>query len=141
MNWFLDWDIGAVTLAVCILGHAFGLVFLASFFAIPRIKELRKGHIFFSAFTFAMAAIMAAILHIAEAAVWAAVYLKLDAAPNYSFAFLHSMGAFTTYRNAAFDIDEQWTLIDHLEAMNGVIAIGITVAFLYAIAGRLQNND
>ena len=87
MNWFLDWDIGAVTLALCILAHAFGLVFLASFFSIPKIKVLRKDHIFFSAFTFAMAAIMAAFLHITEAAVWAALYLKLNAAPNYSFAF------------------------------------------------------
>jgi len=117
------------------------LVFLANIFARPKVRILRKSNIFFSAISFSLAAIIATFFHICEAAIWAIIYWKLGASPNYSSAFLHSMGAFTTYRNSAFDIGENWTLVDQLEAMNGVVAIGITVTFLYTIAGRLQNNS
>jgi hypothetical protein len=76
-----------------------------------------------------------------EAYVWASLYVFLRAIPDLDSAFLYSLGAFTTYGNSGVSLDDKWRLLGQIQAMNGVIAFGITTGFIFASAFRLHRRD
>jgi hypothetical protein len=80
---------------------------------------------------------VAIILHAAEAAIWAWVYLALGALPDSKSALLYSLSAMTTYGHEHFDLANHWQLMGALEALNGMILFGLTTAFLYGMIREL----
>jgi len=72
-----------------------------------------------------------------EAGLWAASYEALGALPDSRTAMLYSLSAITTYGHTELHLAAHWRLMGALEALNGVLLLGLTTAFLY---GQLQRS-
>jgi hypothetical protein len=91
--------------------------------------------------TFSIAAFAAACLHAIQALIWSRVYLRVGAVSDLYTAVCFSMGAFTTYASSGYSMAREFILLRELQAMNGVMAFGLTTAFLFSLALRLHRND
>lgn len=138
MLWASAWGAGILVLAFCILFHTFGLNIVAKLIQPQDVREKRKESVIFSILITAFVALVAAMLQSVEAFLWAALYVICHALPDLPSAFLFSMGAFTTYGNSGFSLPDEFRLLGQIQAMNGVIAFGITTGFIFASAFRLH---
>jgi len=84
-----------------------------------------------------VAALLATALHGIEAAAWATVYLLLGALPNTKSAMLYSLSAMTSYGHANLFLEDQWQLMGALEALNGMLLFGLTIAFLFVMIQKV----
>jgi hypothetical protein len=76
-------------------------------------------------------------LHALEAMAWAGAYRALGAVPSDKSAMLYSLSALTSYGHAEVYLAPQWQLMGALEALNGIMLFGLTIAFLSAIIQKV----
>jgi hypothetical protein len=50
---------------------------------------------------------------------------------------LYSLSAITTYGHSELFLTERWRLMGALEALNGIILIGLTTALMYGLIQRV----
>jgi hypothetical protein len=101
---------------------------LANLLAIVKGSRYR---VYSFAFVVGVATIWVTFLHAIEAGIWATAFRLLGAVPTNRSALLYSLEAITTYGHSDLFLAEHWRLMGALEALNGVILIGLTTAFLY----------
>jgi MFS superfamily sulfate permease-like transporter len=82
-------------------------------------------------------AIWATFLHAIEAGIWAAAYLLLKAVPDFHTAMLYSVSAITTYGHSQIFLTDNYRLLGALEALNGIILLGMTTALMYGLIQRV----
>lgn len=78
-----------------------------------------------------------------EASLWANVYVFIGASPSLASGMLYSLEAMTTFGHANVYLTPQWQLLGALEALNGVIVVGLSTAFIFSVlhgAQRLQKK-
>jgi hypothetical protein len=136
--WNGNWAWSLPLIVITVIFHVIGLVFLNE--RVIRARRFLKGGRSFLV-TFALilglATLIAILLHAAEAALWAGVYLALGALPDGKVAVLFSLSAMTTYGHEHFSLASHWQLMGSLEALNGMILFGLTTAFLYGMIREL----
>jgi hypothetical protein len=81
--------------------------------------------------------ISATLLHGIEAGIWAVAYRVLGAMPDNKSALLYSLSAITTYGHSEVYLASHWRLMGALEALNGVMLLGLTTAFMYGMIHRV----
>lgn len=140
MLWASAWQSGVCVLTICIVIHTFGLNIVARQIHRDGVRAEREKSLFFSALVTALVALSAAMLHALEASLWAMFYVFQEALPNFALALLYSIGAFTTYGNSGVSLPAEYALLGQIQAMNGVIAFGITTGFIFASAFRLHQT-
>jgi hypothetical protein len=132
----LSWAV--VTLFATVVFHASALILLAKVTFTDTIVTLRHRSAIFSVTVFSALCVTVLLINALEIWGWSLLYYIHGASDNPIRALSHSMGAFTTYGSPGYFPDETWRLVSHLEAMNGLVAFGITTAFLYSASGRLH---
>jgi hypothetical protein len=136
-NW--GWSLPIIVLTVVF--HVIGLGLLnaplAGVFALTKGSDLRTRHRIYSfVVVVGIATIWVTFLHAVEAGIWATAFRLLGAVPTNRSALLFSLEAITTYGHSDVFLAENWRLMGALEALNGVILIGLTTAFLYGAIQR-----
>jgi hypothetical protein len=130
------WSVPLIVMTVII--HVMGL----GFFNVKMVEVLTAGRdrsrfIYEFALCIGATAIWAASLHALEAGIWAAAYRLLGALPDGETAMLYSLSAMTTYGHAQLFLADRWRLMGAIEALNGVILIGLTTALMYGLIQRV----
>ncbi|WP_158310448.1 potassium channel family protein [Azospirillum baldaniorum] len=74
-----------------------------------------------------------AILHHAEAALWAAVYIGLGILTDWDTAVYFSIVTMTTVGYGDVILTGEWRVLAAFQAMNGMLLSGLSTAFLFAI--------
>jgi hypothetical protein len=130
------WSIPLILLTVVI--HVIGLG-LFNVKMVRILTEARSRAHFMIVFALGIGgtAIWATLLHAIEAGIWAAAYRLLGALPDGEAAMLYSLSAITTYGHSQLFLADHWRLMGALEALNGVILIGLTTALLYGLIQRV----
>ena len=129
-NW--AWSLPLIVLNVMI--HVLGLGLISE-----RVVRILSGAMdrrhFMVVFTAVMGAtaLLATILHAIEGTIWAAAYRLLGALPDNKSAMLYSLSAITSYGHANIFLESHWQMMGALEALNGMLFVGLTTAFLFAI--------
>lgn len=72
-----------------------------------------------------------------ESALWAALYVWVDALPNMNDALYFSLVTFTTLGYGDISLGPEWRLLSAFEAANGIILFGWTTAIIVAVLQRL----
>jgi hypothetical protein len=129
--WSADWAWGLPLIVVTVVIHALGLEFMSRS-AVAIFDRKMDGRYPTALFAVIMSAVIlfATILHGVESAIWALSYQALGAQPDYKSAVLFSLGAMTTFGNAA-SLQERWQLMGAIEALNGWLLFGLTTAYLF----------
>jgi voltage-gated potassium channel len=79
------------------------------------------------------ASLAMAILHHLEAALWAAVYIRLGILDEWDTAVYFSIVTMTTVGYGDVTLTGDWRLLAALQGMNGMLLSGLSAAFLFAI--------
>jgi hypothetical protein len=135
--WNSSWAWSVPLIVITVIVHVIGLGLFN--LKATRIMEAARNHHYFI-YVFALgigsSALWATFLHALEAGIWAATYRVLGAAPDNETAMLYSLSAITTYGHQPLFLASPWRLMGALEALNGVILIGLTTALLYGTIQR-----
>jgi hypothetical protein len=79
--------------------------------------------------------VVAAMLQIAA---WALIFRMIGEFSDYPTAFYHSAGNFTTLGYGDIVMSPRWRLLGPLEALNGVLVLGLSGAALVTTFGHLR---
>ncbi len=79
------------------------------------------------------------VLHFVEILIWAAAYLLVAAEEfdSVEAAIYFSAVTFTTLGYGDITLSSNWRLLSGFEAIGGIVLIGWTTAFLYAVLQRM----
>ena len=138
LPWSGDWAWSLPLMVLTVVLHVLGLGFINA--NVLRVFSLVRGHRnFLTIFCVVMGVtvLLATLLHGLEATIWAAAYRLLGAVADDKSAMLYSLDAITTYGHNNLYLAEHWQLMGALEALNGMLLLGLTTAFLYGLIQRV----
>ncbi len=134
--WVASWGWGAVLICITVACHVTGVVLIQQWVdVIPR--DARKVA-FLRTIPGTIALIVAVALCLAflfgvESVIWATAYVWLGAAPTPAAAVLYSVSSMTTRGVSELSLAPQWRLMGALESGGGVLAFGISTAYLFSV--------
>jgi hypothetical protein len=79
----------------------------------------------------------ALIAHLAEIALWAALFVMFGEFQSLAIAYYHSAVNYTTLGYGDLIMSPSWKLLGPLEAADGALMFGVSTAMIFAIAQRL----
>jgi hypothetical protein len=136
--WNSSWAWSVPLIVLTVILHVIGLgLFNLKVIQIVTAARDHRYFIYIVALGIGVVALWATFLHALEAGIWAATYRMLGAAPDNETAMLYSLSAITTYGHSPLFLSNHWRLMGALEALNGVILIGLTTALLYGTIQRV----
>ncbi|WOO42445.1 potassium channel family protein [Rubellicoccus peritrichatus] len=136
--------ISLLMVAVTVSIHGFGSeiwtrIVLVKFFDPHRVwKPFHRASILILTTNFLL------VLHLVEVMLWAMVFLWLpDVTEVQTFeeAFYFSLITFTTVGYGDITLGTNWRVLGGVEAINGVVLIGWTTAFLFGVVQRTWKED
>ena len=80
------------------------------------------------------------VSHVLQIVMWAVLFRALGAFDNFSLALYNSGQNYTTLGYGDDVLPPQWRMLGPIEAMNGLLAWGLTTAVLFAGVQRLQRS-
>jgi len=136
-SWDGNWAWSLPLIVVNVIIHVIGLGFInVQLYRVLTVAQQHRYFVYLFALVMGITAILATILHGIEAGIWALAYRLLGALPDNKSALLYSLSAITTYGHSEIYLDIHWRLMGALEALNGVILLGLTTAFMYGMIQR-----
>ena len=80
------------------------------------------------------------LLHVAEIAVWAAVYAWRNAMPDIAAAMYFSAVTYTTTGYGDLVLPQSWRLVGAVEALTGILMCGWSTGFFFAVLSRMLQD-
>jgi hypothetical protein len=138
LMWDGNWAWALPLIVANVILHVIGLGFINERVvrAMTLFKDSRN-YLWIFAVVMGVTTLLITALHGFEAGIWAAAYRLLDALPDNHSAMLYSLNAFTSYGHTDISLDVHWQLMGALEALNGMLLLGLTTAFLYGLTQRV----
>jgi len=137
-SWDQNWAWGLPLTVLNVSLHVIGLGFInAKIIEIVGLIENRRHILMTFALVMGIATLAATLLHGIEAVVWAGAYRALGALPDMRLAMLYSLSAITSYGHTSLNLAAPWQLMGAIEALNGMILLGLTTALLYGMIQRV----
>ena len=136
--WHDSWAWSVPLILSTVIIHVIGLgLFNVKMVRLLTAVKDRPHFIYVFALGIGGTAIWATFLHAVEAGIWALAYWLLGALPDGETAIVYSLGAITTYGHAQLFLTDDCRLLGALEALNGIILIGMTTALIYGLIQRV----
>jgi hypothetical protein len=132
--WSNNWAWGLPLIVLTVLVHALALVEIRDrvVLQLPLVLRARRSSVVL-AVLMVVSALLLTVLHAVEASAWAGAYVALGARADFASAMLYSLSAMTTYGHADVFLSTHWQLMGAIEALNGMMLFGLSVAFLFAV--------
>lgn len=132
--------ISVLLVAITVLVHAYGthhwMRYMARRFVGPD-GDFRPGKVLTAIISTAVTLLM---LHVVEVLIWAVAYRVLtpiSSLDTFEKAMYFSVVTFTTLGYGDITLPEQeWRMLSGIEALNGILLVGWTTAFLFAVVQR-----
>lgn len=129
---------GSVATLLTILVHAVTLGLTVRFFR----RERSLGHVgrvvSHNLEIFVLAISIAFVAHLAEIALWAALFEACGEFKSFALAYYHSAVNYTTLGYGDLIMTPSWKLLGPLEAADGALMFGVSTAMIFAVAQRLM---
>ncbi len=130
--------VGLVTIVITILIHGSGTTLWLRFLVRHQVDAnglLLPNRRFV---LLACTAVLMILLHLLEVMLWALVYRLVAPAelPDWETATYFSVVTFTSLGYGDITLSSQWRLLSGLQAIDGIVLLGWTTAFLFAVLQR-----
>lgn len=86
---------------------------------------------------FQMMAVILALTHLVDIALWALLYCLCGEFVEFEAAFYHSAVNYSSLGYGDIVMSIRWRLLGPMEAMNGLVIFGISTALMFALMMRL----
>jgi hypothetical protein len=130
--WRMDWAWGLPLLVGTLMFHLAALHHFERLI-VRHVMARSEEHPALRGFVTAGLVLVLTALLALEAAAWAAAYLAVGALPNAHDAMLYSLSALTSYGHAPLFLERPWQMMGAIEALNGMMLLGITTAYLLRV--------
>jgi len=134
VHWSYNWAYGLPLIVLTVMGHSLAL-FGARHRIVVTLGRNYSEESFSLRFALSIGAVVlfVTLLLAVEAALWAAVYVGIGAVSDVARAMLYSLEAMTTFGHADVHLGARWQFLGALEALNGVLLVGLSTAFLFSV--------
>lgn len=141
-SWAQDWALGLALTVATVMAHILGLGLVGRAFERLRHRFAAQGKPSLPRLVATAGPVVALIfgLHALEAVAWAFVYVRIGAMPDLHLAVSYSVDAMATYGHAQLYLAPEWRLLGAIQALNGMLVFGLTVAFLATMFRRLAHD-
>jgi voltage-gated potassium channel len=132
--------IGMFLLAITVLIHAYGSSLWMNYMLATYTKDNGIVVDAKASRVLLLTAVVLLSLHLLEVFIWASVYrllVPLSEIDTLETAFYFSLVTFTSLGYGDVTLGPQWRILGGIEALNGVLLLGWTTAFLYAVLQRI----
>jgi hypothetical protein len=135
-----DLLVGIVTMTACLTIQAFVVALLLE--ALFALESRQLINVRLAGASLLLLAVMLALLvgNLLQIALWAALFHSYGEFDGFGVAFYHSVVNFTTLGYGDLVMSEGNRLLGALEALNGVLMIGITTGFLFMLLTTLMQR-
>ncbi|MBS0560790.1 MAG: hypothetical protein JSR21_12115 [Proteobacteria bacterium] len=142
-DWGPSWLWGLALTALTIVVHAVGIVILSRWLehvraVVMRRRRSRLRDSISGTTVVGTVALLLAALHGLEAAMWALALLWLGAIATPHEAILFSLDSMATRGASGLKLASEWQLLGALEASAGMLAYGVSTAYIFAILLRIM---
>ena len=127
-----NYFIGLFTMVICLLLQILLLVVVLRMYS-RRIKPVNELTISYSLLIISVIMIILVVGNLAQIIIWGYLFLLLGEFELLSQAVYHSAVNFTTLGYGDIVMSAQYRLLGPLEAINGVLMIGVSTAVLMAV--------
>lgn len=130
---------GAGLAVVCVIIHAFGTAAWLKHLVTRFIIDDEPWGTLTSMRILSTTVLVLIMLHTIQIAIWAVAYLMLvDVSELTSFetALYFSFVTFTTLGYGDITLSEPWRIMSGIQALSGILLVGWTTAFLFAVVQR-----
>jgi hypothetical protein len=142
VHWSYNWAVGVPLIVLTVIGHSLAL-FAARHRIVVALASFYSDESFSLAFALTIGAVVlyVTLLIAVAAAVWAGVYVLIGALSNVPSGMLYSLEAMTTFGHADVYLTARWQFLGALEALNGVILLGLSTAYIFSVlhSAELRN--
>ena len=123
--------------AICVVIHTSALVWFGQCLAgYASVFEKRFASVH-SALLLNLIFAIVTVLHLTEAAIWAAFYYMRGLFDNFETAFYFSLGTYSTIGYGDVVLPENWRLLGGIEGVAGILLCGLSAAFIFAVVNRI----
>jgi Na+/melibiose symporter-like transporter len=133
---FANLTIGSSLVALTVLIHTVGLLFLARLTPWIAKRLGLHNHDMGRSLVMMMSVLGIFALHTIEVWLWATAYMLLNATSGFADALNLSTAMFSTVGYGQINIATSWRLLTALEGINGFILIGWSTAYLVGVSTR-----
>jgi hypothetical protein len=132
--------IGAIAFLLTIIIHALAVGTTVDF--VRRARRLGfVGRGFWVDVAIAVLVISFALAaHLAEIALWAVLFMRLGEFSAFGTAYYHSAVNYTTLGYGDMIMSPSWKLLGPLEAADGMLMFGVSIAIVFAVIQRLAET-
>jgi carbon starvation protein CstA len=81
--------------------------------------------------------LLVAAAHVVQIALWAGAFMACGEFDDFERAVYHSAVNYTTLGYGDIVMSPRWRLLGPLEALNGVLLLGLSTALMFAVMSRL----
>lgn len=135
MNLFL----GLLVMALCLLLQSLLMVLVIRYYA-RRLHHVESGTIWTSLIMVSSVMVVLVLGNLAQLSIWAALFLFLGEFTSFRDAIYHSAVNFATLGYGDIVMSEEHRILGPLEAINGVLMIGVSTAALTAVFGDVAKR-
>jgi hypothetical protein len=135
-----DLLVGVVTMTACLTIQALVVALLLK--ALFAAESRRLINVRLAGATILLLAVMLGLLvgNLLQITLWAVLFHSHGEFESFGVAFYHSVVNFTTLGYGDLVMSEENRLLGALEALNGVLMIGITTGFLFMVLNGLMQR-
>lgn len=131
--------IGGALIAITVMIHAVGTMAWGRY--LLRRHDLLGGILGLRQALFSITSTVVVMigLHAVQIAIWAFTYRQLlpdGELPSFEAALYFSFVTFTTLGYGDITLTEGWRLLSGIQALNGILLVGWTTAFLFAVVQK-----
>ncbi|MFL6229196.1 MAG: ion channel [Pyrinomonadaceae bacterium] len=123
--------------ALCVVIHTVGVVILAEWLLDRRATFERRPDMMRFTLLLIMVFTIILLLHMAEAAIWAAFYQWQELFPNYESSLYFSLTSYSTIGYGDVLLPQRWRLLGCIEGISGVLLCGLSTALIFVVVNAM----
>jgi len=127
--------VSSVIVSVCLVLHVVAIVLLGE--RLIRWRGIRDRTVREYGFILIIAFLGLIIVHLAEIAIWAGFYFQNGLFSDFETSLYFSTTSYTTIGFGDVVLPRAWRLLGGIEAVSGVLLVGLSTAFVFAIVNAL----
>jgi hypothetical protein len=136
-EWYPSWARSGGLIVLTAILHTAGLGLIGEYVVTACHRFIGQRHrMLVFVVVVAVSVLLITFLHAFEAGIWAIMYLDIKGFSSWNIAMLYSLEAMTGYGHVPVDLPDHWRLMGAIEALNGMMLLGLTTASLMAIVQR-----
>lgn len=129
--------IGSATLTLCLAIQVLALILVLRFLLRLAARRREDAGILADFGAICFVALTSFVGHLVQAAIWAALFLRLDQFADFQTAYYHSLVNLSSLGYGDLVMEAPWRLLGAMEAASGVLLFGVTAGALLAVMNSI----